>query len=1226
MTDLVAVESPTRVSSTYLGAALKRQLYPTVFCYHGCVARHSQVLTFREAIADLRAHVGVMLRAGYKFLLPSEYQAWIRGEVEYDQPVTCLHFDDGLESVNLIVPWLIKNNIPCGLALITRRQRKHTPDTDFLSWSQISQWVSTGLVEVLYHTHNLHHLAIIRDPDSGILDVAPILEGPCWVDDGDYVYQEPGETRWYWDFSQLDDIALAIPLWGTDPYDETTPLQTTINLVPKATGSVEVLRFWMALSRPYGAGYNANVEIRANGSLVWSGTIVPKNYSTRSQWVEREFYSLELDTPFAVTSGVALALEFTTLNVGVGVALVYGIPTQDDSNFFAVTNCQGLFLEGSQGPPYRYWQYIDYPAGDRYPLKPAIVLGFGTGADATNTEYTGYVTDDINQFKTQVTEWLHATWQKIEVWTAPVKYFWAPYFVLVDEPIDGATPYINGVPTGWDNPNRVEAIIPIKSPTTITVDALQFEFSRPENFDGGDANPYKAGWPPNPTYLNFIHEAENRSFTCTFRFHIGDSPTGPWTLVGLGQIYPMIRKRAFDCSPFVLTANVTRYFRIEPINGGPTVGTEQKCRWPVIKLFCLSRTGNATADITEQVIYPFGAYYSDGTGVIQERPGFTDIGSILKGVFTSEGFKQGYTIQAYRNTRNASQREPDLRRTEWALGRWIAYGDQASQGSLNNLAALSGFLFRDVPHRGVKFQVSLEADPLGNATIRKKYNVLDFVAFDAWAFDGAGGIESFPINDGGTYDGDVYADDKDFLQSRGVRCLLILNNNLGTGEPDSDIASHVVNNPSIYIPLIVAIAVDDGWDGITCNLEAIPSIDRAAATEFYKQLGRAMHVAGKILHATVPAITGTTYDADFWTGWCDLYEIIKSVDAVKVMSYTESGPGTNPGPAAPQYFWDAVYTYIRTIIPEPYWRRVLCGCRAFGHIWDTVAGTTNYITYHQGIAEGLNYAKRLDERDTEIGWGTSTIKAWFGTPHTVDRAQQEAVAGFEGIGLWKLDDGDIEEFFPDHIQIGRLSTMSFLDVRFPETVSLGSSGGPAFNTGLVTAQSGHEFRNARWDMPLHRYDATFAVRDQAQWEAVRNLFMVSRGKARTFRYRDWADYKVTGQIIGLSDGLRTTFQCFKEYVSGAYSLTRLIYLPIAGTVHVFRNDVEIVGGWTLNYLTGLISFAAPPAAGIISWTGEFDVHARFDTDSLPAEILTANGDETNYTPNSIPIVEVRELP
>ena len=40
--------------------------------------------------------------------------------------------------------------------------------------------------------------------------------------------------------------------------------------------------------------------------------------------------------------------------------------------------------------------------------------------------------------------------------------------------------------------------------------------------------------------------------------------------------------------------------------------------------------------------------------------------------------------------------------------------------------------------------------------------------------------------------------------------------------------------------------------------------------------------------------------------------------------------------------------------------------------------------------------------------------------------------------------------------------MSFAEVRFPDDISYGSSGGPEYSTDIVETQSGHEQRNANW--------------------------------------------------------------------------------------------------------------------------------------------------------------------
>ncbi len=1204
-----------------LKAAQKRRLYPSVLCYHGGAAGRDATLTFRETPGDLKAHVMTQQRAGYRFVLPSDYLAWLRGEKSYSEPVCCIHFDDCLDTLNMLIPWLIANGVPSGIAVVSRRLGKYDAEQGYARWSKVNEWVQTGLVELMSHTHNLHNLTLVQTEELAI-DGAPVLEGPCWIDDGDVVYRAAGDARWYWDFSHVDTITLGIPLFGTDPYDGTTKVETTLTITPKVTGSVTLLRLWMALSKPSGSGYPVSVEIRHGSSLVWAGTISPKEYETRSQWVEREFFTVELDTPFNVTAGVAFTLEFKTLNTGAGVALLYALATDDDTAFRAVTNCQGLFPEGSQGWPFRYWQYIDYPANDRWPVIPCLILGFGTGRMATEAEYTSYITADCQALNTSIATWLGAQWSEVEVWTAPIikwddedqwDYYGEYYGIL----------YLKQhIPIGWLNPDKVVAVVPLTSPTTVTVDFLRIKVGQPEFFVGGDADPYML-----TTTQAVMDEAANRSYPATFRFEVGDTATGPWTYVGDGAIWRIARNEAIDLSPFTLTAGVTRYVRITPINGGPTVGTEQRTRWPIDNIKAGYRTGTIPATLPDQIVYPFGAYYVGGTGEVQQKD-FKDIGELLKGIFIANGIVAGYTIQAYRNVPFGEVREPDMRQTEWAIGRWLVYGDQALDVSLNNMAAYNGNLLPDVPHRGVGWQVSFEADRVGNATIRNKAQVLDYVAFDAWAFNGRAyygeaAIIPYWCNDGGTYEGEVYPNDRAYLQGLGVKCLLIINNNLGTGEPDPDIGWDVVWHPETWVPLIVNTCLTGGWDGITCNLEAVPAASRDQATFFYRQLARAMHAAGLILHATMPAPTGTEYDEESWAGWCDHTEILKVVDGGKIMSYTESGEWSAPGPAAPGWFWTAVYDYLRRVVPAMYWPRIYCGCRAFGHIWyDDTPEENGYMTYHETIAEALTYGARIDIADTEIGWRRGTRASWCGTPLTVDRSQIEAEkSGFGGLGLWKLDDGDIDEFFPDWRTLGRYEDMSFIDTRFPPEISWGSSGGPVFNTVVNTAQNGDESRVSLWVMPLYEYDVSLRIQTQEEYEAVRDLFMVARGSARSFRFKDWADFRLTDTVIALGDGSTTNFQVVKGYAAGGESLVRNITKLVSGTIAV--KVAGVAASPTIDHATGIVSFTTAPALGAeITVTGEFDVHVRFRTDSFPAEIVEW-GDGAFLTPGTVTLREVR---
>ncbi len=207
--------------------------------------------------------------------------------------------------------------------------------------------------------------------------------------------------------------------------------------------------------------------------------------------------------------------------------------------------------------------------------------------------------------------------------------------------------------------------------------------------------------------------------------------------------------------------------------------------------------------------------------------------------------------------------------------------------------------------------------------------------------------------------------------------------------------------------------------------------------------------------------------------------------------------------------------------------------------------------------------------------------------------------------------------------------MSFHEVRFPEGVSYGSSGGPERRTEIATLGSGFEERNSPWAHSRRRYDAGYGVRDLNDLHAVIAFFEARHGRLHGFRYKDWLDWKSCppldevspgDQNIGVGDGERTAFQLVKRYVSGAQSYTRPIHKPVAGTVRVAVDGVELTSGWSVDATTGLVTFDAAPAAGAVVSAGfEFDVPVRFDTDRLDISLSRFRAGEIPH----IPLIELR---
>lgn len=204
----------------------------------------------------------------------------------------------------------------------------------------------------------------------------------------------------------------------------------------------------------------------------------------------------------------------------------------------------------------------------------------------------------------------------------------------------------------------------------------------------------------------------------------------------------------------------------------------------------------------------------------------------------------------------------------------------------------------------------------------------------------------------------------------------------------------------------------------------------------------------------------------------------------------------------------------------------------------------------------------------------------------------------------------------------------FHEVRFPEDISKGSSGGPTRRTDIVELVSGFEERNAAQAHSKRTYDAGMGLRNVNDLHDVIEFWEARFGQLYGFRWKDWADYKscktrnfpaFNDQAIGVGDGVKTQFQLVKNYQSGIGGYERTIKKPVAGTVLIGVNGLPVTSGWTVNNNTGIVTFSVAPASGHAVTAGyEFDVPVRFD-----AEGLTISIDAFNH--GSVPQINIKEI-
>ena len=200
--------------------------------------------------------------------------------------------------------------------------------------------------------------------------------------------------------------------------------------------------------------------------------------------------------------------------------------------------------------------------------------------------------------------------------------------------------------------------------------------------------------------------------------------------------------------------------------------------------------------------------------------------------------------------------------------------------------------------------------------------------------------------------------------------------------------------------------------------------------------------------------------------------------------------------------------------------------------------------------------------------------------------------------------------------------------RFPEDISYGARGGPGFKTSILELSGGHEQRNGEWSEIRSRYDVAQAVNTDALLQVLLTFFYARRGRLIGFRYKDFLDFTLERQLIGLTDGSTATFQIYKRYEDAGGMFDRPLRKPVVGTVMCWVNDVAIVQGagaaqFQVDTTTGIITLGATLAAQSgtdVEAACEFDVPVRFDVDQQQLQISSFAGRDWD----SIPLVELRE--
>lgn len=191
----------------------------------------------------------------------------------------------------------------------------------------------------------------------------------------------------------------------------------------------------------------------------------------------------------------------------------------------------------------------------------------------------------------------------------------------------------------------------------------------------------------------------------------------------------------------------------------------------------------------------------------------------------------------------------------------------------------------------------------------------------------------------------------------------------------------------------------------------------------------------------------------------------------------------------------------------------------------------------------------------------------------------------------------------------------------------GAAGGPQFSITNTVSGGGFEKANLDWSQPLGEWRIGDKTGQncliQTEYNDLYHFWMARRGSFEGFRFKDWGDFELTDELIGVGDGIRTQFQITKTYGS---------FVRIVKKIDINSNFYTLLdGGFSSAVLapnTGILTFGSAPAVGQrITVNGAFHVPVRFVESTWPGKFYATKfyegGEERWYELGPLSVRAIR---
>ena len=181
----------------------------------------------------------------------------------------------------------------------------------------------------------------------------------------------------------------------------------------------------------------------------------------------------------------------------------------------------------------------------------------------------------------------------------------------------------------------------------------------------------------------------------------------------------------------------------------------------------------------------------------------------------------------------------------------------------------------------------------------------------------------------------------------------------------------------------------------------------------------------------------------------------------------------------------------------------------------------------------------------------------------------------------------------------------FIEERLLDCVSYGTVYGERFRTEIATMRNKSESRNMEWSESQGEFTLIFAALTNPDRSEVMRIFRACRGRGIGFRLKNWADFEALDEFIGHGTGSVETYQLAVTDRAGIYETKKTIRKPVDGTIIVYADGNPVAA--VIHYTTGAVTLTAP-AGSMITWSGEYDLPVRFDSDDIQWSVDNISGE------------------